>query len=249
MLLPKEIERFRRLIERQRIHPRIWDFSYIMLKSNLKLFKKFKNLVLNENKIKLLDVGCGFKPYLKLFEKNKIEYVGVDFEKEKSYADFVASAEKLPFSDNSFDALIYSEVFEHIKDLNLALNEMRRVSKNGAFVYISSPFIFPEHGAPYDFQRLTQYFYKENFKNDEIIEIKPSNTSFSTPFIVLNLFIQASPLKIFYGIKDLIFIINNTFAIILDTIFKFLISNLFKNYERHFYSMPVGYALIIRIKK
>ncbi|MCM8819004.1 MAG: class I SAM-dependent methyltransferase [Candidatus Omnitrophica bacterium] len=249
MSTSKKVERFKRLIERQRTSPKIWDFSYVMLKNNLNIFKKFRNLVLNENKTKILDVGCGFKPYLKLFDKNKVEYIGVDFEKDTSDADFIASAEKFPFSDNSFDALIYSEVLEHIKDLNLALSEMKRVSKNGTLIFISSPFIFPEHGIPYDFQRLTQYFYKEKFKYDEIIEISPSNTSFSTPFVVFNLFIQSSPFKIFYFLKDLIFIINNTLAIIIDNIIKFLVSKLFKNYKRIFYSMPVGYALIIRIKK
>jgi len=245
----KEIEKFKKIINRQRTNPRIWDYTYLMLRSNLITFKKFRDLLINENKTKILDVGCGFKPWLAFFDRNNVEYTGIDFEKETSSADFIGSSENLPFSENTFDALIYSEVFEHIKNLNPALKELRRVSKNNSLIFISSPFIFPEHGIPNDFQRLTQYFYEEVFKKDEIIEIKPSNSSFSTPLLVLNLLIQTSPLKKIYGVKNLIFIINNLSGIIIDRIIEFVSSKLFKTHKKSFYSMPLGYSLIVRIKK
>ncbi len=249
MVSEKEIQKFKRLIIRQRTSPKIWDFSYLFLKNNLYIFKKFRDLVVEENKPKILDVGCGFKPWLSLFNKNNVEYIGVDFEKENSLADFICSAEKLPFPDNTFDALIYSEVFEHIKDLNSALKEMKRVAKNNAVVFISSPFIFPEHGVPYDFQRLTQYFYRETFKQDEIIEIKASNSSFSTIFVILNLFIQSSPFRILHGIKNIVFALNNIMGIIIDKIAISISFRLPEKYKKYFYSLPLGYALIVRIKK
>jgi len=247
----KETEKFKKLINRQRIKPRIWDYSYILLKNNFNIFKKFRNLVVMENKRKILDVGCGFKPWFSLFDRDKVEYIGIDFDKEKSSADFVGSAEKLPFSDsdNNFDALIYSETLEHVENLPQALKEMRRVIKNGGLVFISSPFIFPEHGIPYDFQRLTKYFYKNIFKNDEIIILKESNSSFSTAITSFNLFIESSPFKIFYGLKQIIYIFSNILAIIIDEITEFIFSKIAKSYKQYFYLMPIGYALIIRIKK
>ena len=248
MTSQKEIEKFKKLINRQRIHPKIWDYSYVLLKNNLNVFREFRNLVVKENKRKILDVGCGFKPWLEMFDKNTIEYIGIDFDKEKSSADFVAPADKLPFPDNDFDALIYSEVLEHVENLPRALGEMRRVAKNGAIVFISSPFFFPEHGVPYDFQRLTRYFYQEKFKEDEIILLKESNSSFSTAVTSFNLFIESSPFKN-YGLKHLIYIFNNILAIIIDEITKFIFSKLGKIYKQDFYLMPIGYALIIRIKK
>jgi SAM-dependent methyltransferase len=243
-----KIKKFRYLINRQRISPKIYDYSYILLKNNLRVFRRFKDLIIKENKIKILDVGCGFKSWQSFFN-NKIEYIGVDLDKKMSTADFIGSAEKLPFKDNEFDALIYSEILEHIGDLPAALREMHRVAKNGTLVFISSPYIFPEHGLPYDFQRLTKYYYQKIFENDEIILIKESNSSLSTCFICFNLFIESSPFRIFNGLKHLIYIFNNLTGIVFDKIIEFVFSKIGKNYKKYFYLMPLGYALIIRIRK
>lgn len=245
----KKIKKFAKEINRQRIKSKIWDYSYILLKNNLEIFKKFRDLVIKGKNSRILDVGCGFKPWLELFDKSKIEYIGLDFDKEKSSADFIASADKLPFPDNNFDALIYSEALEHVENLPQVLKELRRVVKNDAFVFISSPFIFPEHGIPYDFQRLTRYFYQNIFKKDKIVLIKESNSSLSTTVVLFNLFIESTPFRIFIGLKHLIYILNNIIAIIIDNITNFIFSRIGRSYKIYFYLMPLGYALIVQIKK
>lgn len=246
----KEIEIFKKLINRQRIHPKIWDFFYLSLRNNIQVFKQFRDLVIREKRSRILDVGCGFKPWLELFGKSSVEYVGVDFDKESSSADFIASADKLPFPDNNFDALIYSEVLEHVQDLPAAIKEMHRVAKNGALVFISTPFVFPEHGAPYDFQRPTRFFYQNIFKNDEIIILRESNSSFSTVLVSLNLSIESIPfkIKIFKGIKYFVYAINNVLSILVDAIIKFIFLKK-QGLRRYFYLMPLGFTLIARIKK
>jgi len=245
----KETENFKKTINRQRIKPRIWDYSYFLLKNNFNVFKKFRSLIIQENRRKILDVGCGFKPWLEMFDKKKVEYIGVDFNKSISLVDFVASSDKLPFADGEFDALIYSEVLEHVSDLQKTLNEMRRVAKNNALVFISSPFVFPEHGIPYDFQRLTQYFYRKTFENDEIILIKESNSSFSTMLASFNLFVESSPFGILKGFKNVFYCLTNIIGIFGDGVINFIFSRIGKSYKKYFYLMPLGYALIIRIKK
>ena len=219
------------------------------MKNNLNVFKQFRDLVVRENKSRILDIGCGFKPWLQLFDKNKVEYIGVDFDKEKSSADFVVSADKLPFSDNDFDALIYSEVLEHAENLKGAIKEMRRVARNNALVYISAPFVFPEHGIPYDFQRLTRYFYQSIFKEDEIVLIRESNSSLSTAFVVFNLFIESTPFSILRGFKHLVYIFNNIIGIAADLVIEIGLKIIKERFKEQFYSMPLGYALVIRIKK
>ena len=243
------MEKFYKLIQRQRIDPRIWDFSYFLLKNNFYVFKQFRDLVVRENKLRILDVGCGFKPWLRMFDKNRVEYIGVDFDKEKSEADFIASAGKLPFPDNDFDALIYSEVLEHTENLAGAVKEMRRVAKNNALIYISVPFVFPEHGIPYDFQRLTRYFYQKAFQDDEIVLIKESNSSLSTAFVSFNLFIEATPFSILRGFKHLIYILNNAIGMAADMAVRTGLKIIGNRFKEQFYSMPLGYALVIRIKK
>lgn len=244
-----KIHAFKRLIHRQRLYPKIWDYSYFLLKNNLNIFCKFRDLVEKENKTKILDIGCGFKPWLEMFDKSKVEYVGVDFDKEKSLADFVASADKLPFENDDFDAVIYSEVLEHAENLSLVIKEMRRVAKNNALVFISAPFVFPEHGIPHDFQRFTRYFYEDIFKGDEIILIKESNSSLSTAFVSFNLFIESTPFSILRGFKHLVYIFNNIIGIAADLVIEIGLKIIKERFKEQFYSMPLGYALVIRIKK
>lgn len=56
----------------------------------------------------------------------------------------VGDAGRLPFADNSFDAVICSEVLEHLPDVALALSEVDRVLKPGGKFALSVPRYWPE---------------------------------------------------------------------------------------------------------
>jgi len=240
---------FAKLINRQRLSPKLWDYSFFLLRNNLHTFTIFRDLVVSEKKNKILDVGCGFKPWLDMFDKSQVEYIGVDFDKEKSSADFVASADKLPFPDNDFDALIFSEVLEHADNLPGVLGEMRRVARPGALVYISSPFVFPEHGIPYDFQRLTRYFYQRAFEKDEIIVLKESNSSLATAFASFNMVGEWTPFTAIAGLKHLVYSIFNILGLAGDLAVGLLLKIAGEKFRPQFYAMPLGYALVVRIRK
>ena len=250
-----EIEKTSQLIRRQRTKPRIWDYSYLLTRNNFSVFKQFKKIVDNENKtnIKVLDVGCGFKPWSNMFDKNRVEYIGVDYDRERASADIVSKADKLPFPSDMFDAFIYSESLEHAENIFSVLKEMRHVARDNALVFISAPFVFPEHGIPYDFQRLTRYFYQYVFRDDEIVLIRESNSSLSTTFVSFNLFIESTPInipiKIIKGFKHLVFIFNNIIGIVADLIIESILKIIGNRFKEQFYAMPLGYALIVRIKK
>lgn len=243
------IDSFARLINNQRLRPKIWDYSYLLLKNNLDIFRQFRELVVKENKRKILDVGCGFKPWLELFDRDKIEYIGVDFDKARSSADFIAPADRLPFPSNEFDALIYSEVLEHTNNIYGVIDEMRRVARQDALVYVSSPFIFPEHGIPYDFQRLTRYYYQCVFKEDEIVVLKESNSSLSTVFVSFNMVAECTPFAAMSGVKHFIYSVANILGLACDFAVGFLMKITWDKFRHQFYSMPLGYALVVRVKK
>jgi ubiquinone/menaquinone biosynthesis C-methylase UbiE len=46
----------------------------------------------------------------------------------------------LAFSDNTFDYILTTEVFEHLPDPYMAMKEIRRVAKKRAYLIISVPF-------------------------------------------------------------------------------------------------------------
>ena len=113
----------------------------------------------------MLDFGCGAKPYALLFAHCK-SYTGLDVEKsghshEKETIDVFYDGKNIPFSDNHFDSVLSSEVFEHIFNLEEMLKEINRVMKPGAKLLITCPFAWPEHEIPYDFARYSSYGIKD----------------------------------------------------------------------------------------
>ena len=112
---------------------------------------------------KLLDFGCGRKPYETLFSVE--EYIGVDMQQtghdhNNSQIDVYYDGKHIPFPDESFDSLFCSEVFEHVFNIDEVLQEVNRVLKNGAYVLITVPFCWNEHEIPYDNARYSSFGIK-----------------------------------------------------------------------------------------
>ena len=83
------------------------------------------------------------------------EYIGVDM-REGPNVDIVATADDLPFSDETFDNVVCLEVFEHDKRFWKSIIEMHRVLKAGGTLVITARGIsFPKHDYPYDLFRFT----------------------------------------------------------------------------------------------
>jgi len=96
---------------------------------------------------KLLDVGCGSGFYTVQFHEMGNEVVGVDLTPEGVHAvrilgipTYVVNIEQsLPFKDNSFDAVTFVEVIEHLLRPDLAVREIHRVMKPGAALILTTP--------------------------------------------------------------------------------------------------------------
>jgi SAM-dependent methyltransferase len=101
----------------------------------------------------VLDVGCGRRPYEKTFFAGASRYIGTDYLSDRSRPDVVSSALDVPFSDNTFDTVVSTEVLEHVPEPLRALKEMHRVLKPGGHLVLSTPMYCPRHEVPYDFFR------------------------------------------------------------------------------------------------
>jgi SAM-dependent methyltransferase len=120
--------------------------TIVMLENSLRLTKPYI-------KGRLLDVGCGHRPYEKTFFAGASEYIGCDYLSDRSRPDVICSALDLTFPDNSFDTVVSTELLEHVPDPQLAFREMFRVVKPGGYVILSTPLYWPRHEVPYDFFR------------------------------------------------------------------------------------------------
>jgi SAM-dependent methyltransferase len=102
---------------------------------------------------RVLDVGCGFKPYYPLFQPHAREYVGVDVDNPE--ADLEGSAENLPVEDGSFDVVLCTQTLEHCLDPPQAVRELRRAVAEGGRVLASTHGVQVYHPAPEDLWRWT----------------------------------------------------------------------------------------------
>jgi SAM-dependent methyltransferase len=102
---------------------------------------------------RVLDVGCGQRPYEKTYFAGASEYIGADYLTDRSRPDIVCSALDLKVADNSFDTVVSTEVLEHVPDPLRALREMHRALKPEGHLVLSVPMWWPRHEVPYDYFR------------------------------------------------------------------------------------------------
>lgn len=110
---------------------------------------------------KVLDVGCGAKPYRHLFG-HVDRYDGMDVpvsghNHRASTIDILYDGRRFPVPSGSYDAAVSFEVLEHVFNVDEHLAEVRRVLRPRALYLLSTPLIWGEHEAPYDFGRYTSF--------------------------------------------------------------------------------------------
>jgi SAM-dependent methyltransferase len=128
---------------------------------------------------RLLDVGCGQKPYEELFAPYASTYVGVD-PVENARADLRGSVEALPVDDNSFDVVLCNQVLEHCDDPRRAVSELRRVTARGGRVLASTHGVMPYHPSPSDYWRWTHTGLEKLFRENagwESVTVVPGSGS------------------------------------------------------------------------
>jgi SAM-dependent methyltransferase len=95
----------------------------------------------------VLDVGCGAKPYLPLLAPYARSYRGLDMA-PGPYVDDIGSAEMLPYPDASFDVVICTQAFEHLREPWTAVREIRRVLRPAGVALVSTHGVFLYHPDP-----------------------------------------------------------------------------------------------------
>lgn len=109
---------------------------------------------INFNETNWLDIGCGsggiaahISPYIK-------SMTGIDPEPWERWDEYRKSQKNLTFlnesidslscKDNSFDVIICNQVYEHVPDPVLLINEIHRMLKPGGVCYFAGPnLLFP----------------------------------------------------------------------------------------------------------
>jgi len=111
---------------------------------------------------RLLDVGCGDKPWESVFAGVVEEHVGLDVAGARgSRADVVYDGSEIPFGDGAFDTVLSNQVLEHVPDPRALWAEMVRVLRPGGRLIVTVPFSFRLHAEPDDYWRFTPHALRQ----------------------------------------------------------------------------------------
>jgi SAM-dependent methyltransferase len=116
------------------------------------LIERSISLLAEELQGDFLDVGCGEQPYLPYFGHVKSK-TACDFDAKRGNVDFACPADNVPLPDACKDAILCTEVLEHVPDPLAVWMEFNRLLRPGGRVLLTTPMYWPPHELPYDFYR------------------------------------------------------------------------------------------------
>jgi len=139
----------------RRLNPRIWDSNYCLLRGLTNVVKGFSYKYVTPN-MKIIDFGCGAKPYRSLFPES-VKYIGVD-SCPSPYVDVVIlPGQPVPLANASADCIISTQVVYLISDYKPYLRECRRLLRDDGRLLITSHGTWTFHPASGgDYYRFTQ---------------------------------------------------------------------------------------------
>ncbi|MES1219189.1 MAG: class I SAM-dependent methyltransferase [Bacteroidota bacterium] len=186
-----------------------------------------KNIATKFASGRLLDVGCGNKPYEIYFKEVVNEYVGCDIvQSSENIVDYICPANQLCFEDATFNTIFSTQVLEHVADSKGVIKEAYRVLKKGGYALFTVPFSWELHEEPYDFFRFSKYGLKSLFEEQgfEIISIKANGGKWAAIFqLWLNVLLSTRKYKTFrsriiklFFIRLRCIVLYNRFSIWLD---------------------------------
>jgi len=163
---------------RPRWHSVFINPYFINRKGLYSAIRKFAATIPKEARV--IDVGCGLKPYRKLFSTES--YKGIDIRggghaDDAKVVDAYYDGAHVPFPDASFDALICTQVLEHADNPEALVSDCARVLAPGGRAFFSMPFTYPEHEKPYDFRRFTRFEHKRLLEKNGFSDILIEQTT------------------------------------------------------------------------
>ncbi len=193
-------DRLRAIYQKEMFNPKLLGFfvnPFFIIRRGL-----YKGVKANAPKLsgKLLDFGCGSKPYRNLFDVQ--EYVGLDIQEsghniKSENVNVFYNGEEIPFENDHFDSIFSSEVFEHVFNIDTVLSEINRVCKMEGKLLITVPFVWDEHEIPYDYARYTSFGIKHLLERHgfEVLNATKSTNYVATLFQMWNAYVHQHILR------------------------------------------------------
>jgi SAM-dependent methyltransferase len=147
------------------------------------LLEKSLRSVAHYAKGRMIDVGCGDKPYAGIFASHVDQHLGVEYEEtyrnsmyaKTPTADFICSGDTLPFSDGEFDTVLCTQVMEHAVRPWELFSEIARILRRDGILILTVPFSFRIHAEPFDYYRFTPYALRAlcEWNGFDVVQLSP----------------------------------------------------------------------------
>jgi len=139
--------------------------------------KSVDKLLQDNTSWKILDVGCGYTAHENATVVCDVQDLSNVY-KEKNFVKLKSNI--LPFRDKEFDFVIASHVIEHVKDVELFIKELQRVSSKG---YIELPTILEDNLV---FENKKDHLWHMEFDDDKNQLIVSKKIQFLEPILTVS---------------------------------------------------------------
>jgi SAM-dependent methyltransferase len=132
---------------------------------------RYSKILQDDENLKLLEIGPQERSEVrKMFGSCKIQTLDIvpDFN-----PDIIGDITKYNkhIEDSTYDIITCLEILEHTLNPFLAIQELRRIVKDGGYILFSAPLNWRIHGPVPDCWRFTEFGWKVLLKDFDIIEI------------------------------------------------------------------------------
>jgi SAM-dependent methyltransferase len=141
---------------------------------------------------RLLDVGCGDKPYAPIFAPYVSAHIGVDTV-ENPHAELRGPVEALPVDDGTYDVALCSQVLEHVDDPAGAIRELGRALRPGGRLLLTTHGTYYYHPLPGDYWRWTHTGLEKVLRDNgewASVTVTPASGTTACIAMLLNVYID-----------------------------------------------------------
>ena len=143
--------------------------------ARFQLNKAVENAIVSYATGAVLEAGAGRSPYAMTLAERANSVTTLDIDSSRG-VDVVGDVQRMTeVPDESFDAILSTQVLEHVENPQDAFREFARVLRSGGTLILSAPHLSMVHDAPHDYFRFTRFGLGHlcDSYSFEVIEIRP----------------------------------------------------------------------------
>lgn len=149
----------------RRLYPRIWDYNYYLMRLlRIALEDVLRACLAPPRGARVVDLGCGSRPYEPLFAERGARYIGVDVGGNAKADVLYTPGQPVPLPEGSADVVLSSQVLEHVVDADAYLTECNRLLRPDGLLILSTHGFWLYHPYPTDVRRWTWWGLKHEIE-------------------------------------------------------------------------------------